>query len=230
MESLARYNPKNKIAITGEELLQYFPNEWKEQYWKDFAVNMLCDLGACFDKHNIEWMLIGGTLLGAVRHGGLIPWDDDIDISVFDFDISNLQKIWGELPNYYYRVMYSPRDKNYLQVYSKYGEQIRGNDARWPYIDLFFHTHKDEQVGVSTEGFILPEKDVYPLQRIDFEGKLLPIMQNPYDNYFDPMYPDWREYCVSNDWCHRRETSYHRNMIKVPIKELKKYYQFRNIV
>ena len=37
------------------------------------------DLMKCCEKYNLTVMLIGGTVIGAVRHNGFIPWDDDLD-------------------------------------------------------------------------------------------------------------------------------------------------------
>ena len=48
--------------------------------FKQIQVDILLAIDKFCNEHNIKYSLACGTLLGAIRHKGFIPWDDDIDI------------------------------------------------------------------------------------------------------------------------------------------------------
>jgi lipopolysaccharide cholinephosphotransferase len=104
------------------------------------AVDKICR------KHNICYWLDGGTCLGAVRHGGFIPWDDDVDIAVMRKDYYKLCAILKkELPD---NLVFQDKttDKNYPSLFAKVRDRqswlaIKGDKGKEKekglYIDIF---------------------------------------------------------------------------------------------
>ena len=56
-------------------------------------LRMLLIVAEICNRHNIKWWLSSGTLLGAARHKGFIPWDDDMDIVLMKNDYKKLEDI-----------------------------------------------------------------------------------------------------------------------------------------
>ncbi len=80
---------------------------------KKIMLKMLEEVDAFCKANNITYFLTGGTLLGAIRHNGYIPWDDDIDIALPRKDYERLLREFkstsGDLEILYYK-----NRKNYI--------------------------------------------------------------------------------------------------------------------
>lgn len=96
-------------------------------------------------KHEIKYYLCGGCLIGAVRHHGFIPWDDDIDLFMPRPDYEKLAKIWNKYADTT-KFIYCRTDME--KVYHDGGASIR--DIRTTYINK--HSANDDIVhGVAIE-------------------------------------------------------------------------------
>ncbi len=110
-------------------------------------LDILIEVDRICKKHGIQYWLSSGTLIGAVRHRGFIPWDDDLDIEMLWPDYQRLMKVLPEeLPDTM-ALQNTDTDPNYYFFYAKVRDRRshleEGNryDRVWKeqgiYIDIF---------------------------------------------------------------------------------------------
>lgn len=95
-------------------------------------------------SNELTYYIVGGTLLGAVRHGGFIPWDDDIDVVLPRPDYDRLLNIFKEKKDHYIlESPYTGNDDFYYTFAKLYDtnttlvERTKRNCKRGVYIDIF---------------------------------------------------------------------------------------------
>ncbi len=120
-------------------------------------LSLMKELRDICDRNNIPYEMDGGTCLGAIRHHGFIPWDDDVDMAICRSEYERFLKICEkELDKDKYFLQTWQTDKNYCFCFAK----IRLQNTR---IVEDFTKHTDTHQGI----FI----DIFPYDRLP-EGKL----------------------------------------------------------
>lgn len=102
------------------------------------------------NKHNLRYYLSEGSLLGGIRHGGFIPWDDDMDIAMPRDDYEKFLKLWGTDIHNECRLFHQSTYKKYYLTFAKviftgkcrFSSLIRTglrsmNEVKGPGIDIF---------------------------------------------------------------------------------------------
>ena len=136
--------------------MSFDPKELKEKYNPDGSVlwrmqermlEVLMVIDGICRKHHIPYWLSGGSMLGAVRHGGFIPWDDDLDIEMLRPDFERLMKLLpSELPETM-ALQWHTTDPNYFFQFAKVRDrrsqlfERNGYDKVWKehgiWVDIF---------------------------------------------------------------------------------------------
>lgn len=82
---------EKQIEVSRESFLQkevrddFIVDEQRKKLWKTMLDIFECITSVC-ERHDIRYFLISGSALGAVRHKGFIPWDDDMDLGMLRDD------------------------------------------------------------------------------------------------------------------------------------------------
>lgn len=143
--------------------------------------NMLREFDKICRDNNLKYWCIGGTLIGAIRHNGWVPWDGDVDIGMLDEDYNKFKKIIGKhkLINMEFS---EPKDKPCSKLRSKKAKYIYtewGNNwdqDKGIQIDIFIFKTNNIDIYGNSAICGRPDKkkrkynEIFPLKELKFNN------------------------------------------------------------
>lgn len=159
------------------------------------ALKMLHNITDVLDKHQIPYWLEGGTLLGIIRENRLLPWDNDMDISIKE---EYAQKLEIALKDLKYRVRYKEFEKDDMPFKSGIKRLYKIRNNRFFFfrgtvtLDIFIKFRFEDkyfwQIGGCKKS--VPAHFYDELGSIEFNDKKYLIPQL-FDEYLTHRYGDW---------------------------------------
>ena len=180
--------------------------------------SMLNDVHKIFIHSGLKYWIDGGTILGLVRHSGIIPWDDDIDIGILKKDIHKFLSLVDILKKCGYSI--SKTWFGYKIFYSN-RKLISGFDYSFPFIDVFIFDKIDGKYRL----YYKKARDQWGKEKWN-EDELFPVVPYKFGDivvmgpstvlkYLDRMYgKDWNMIAY-REYDHEREEEVERVKVKL---------------
>jgi len=224
-----RLTELKNVIYTEDEALQLVQFEpfWKSSVLNSEQLEMLYKLAETiydlFRRRNVEIWMDGGTLLGSIRHGGLIPWDDDMDFSTFKCNKKIFEtKLVRDLDEAGCGV--APWWYNGYRIFDNKGEILEKHpNCKYPFADLFFvdtsKTNKNLIEYCNAEANALwpsglTVQDLRPLKMGPFGRLELPMPWNPYA-HLTTLYGEHWPHVVHRDYNHFNSKYYDRVYVQL---------------
>lgn len=170
---------------------------------REIFYELLDSFNKVTEKHGIDNIACSGTWIGSIRHGDIIPWDDDMDVAIKNSDFEKMPPVIEELKEKYgidssyenrlhfhrhrmFKIFYPSSSPKAITKYPGHN---------WPYIDVFFETKEN-----TPDDCYIEDSD-YPIKK----GKLGPIDINLPNREFPEKI---MEECVDTSFRHKYEIYY----------------------
>lgn len=162
------------------------------------------------NEHNIEYFIDGGTLLGCVRDGGQIPWDDDIDIGMTPSNYNKFRSLAVQFSKNRFQITESgnvikiinPNIAFIRNIKVEDDENIIDTEPRYACIDIFEYILVKKHYVISHpknrilfKGAEYHKDDLYPLKEYQYENIKVKGANNP-ENYLNNYYGEWKKRCI----------------------------------
>lgn len=212
--------PENKIFVLPKNYdlnLNLLPKPFECNATKELARKMVVFLAQTLKNKGIMYFVDFGTLLGIVRDGDIMSWDDDVDISVNTEDaesvIETVKNVKGSLPMQnelqWNCFAHYTKDNKPCTITFEYENNQSGKYKQ--YINcISFRFFKDGKSWHPTGQFGAPEVHFRKSSQLKFKGAIVSVPYD-YESYLTYQYGDWKQIVKEKNYANYKNYDYRQS-------------------